>query len=323
MDKILTTPIAFVIFNRPDTTRRVFEAIRKIRPSQLLIIADGARNKDEWAKCNEVRTITENIDWECRVLRNYSEINLGCKKRVSSGIDWVFENVDRAIILEDDCLPHESFFYYCEELLEKYNNNPRIMHISGDNFQAKNIKFIYNESYYFSVIAQIWGWATWRRAWKLYDLDMNSWPQIKASGALKNTLHSDAVVDRWSYLFQQHYENKINSWDGQWTYACLINNGLCIMPKVNLISNIGFGKDATHSKTETHEFANIPTCEIEIPLTHPRDIVANIEADKYTQSYVFTVNRYWGQKIRWFFKSVFPRSYHLLKKIHNNILRSY
>ena len=146
----LTTPVAFIIFNRPDTTRIVFEEIKKAKPEKLLIIADGPRNNKpgEKERCAETRAIVENIDWECEVLRNYSDKNMGCKNRVASGLNWVFENVEEAIILEDDCLPDQSFFRYCQELLEKYRDDKRIMLIAGDNMLFENNKQKY--SYYFS-----------------------------------------------------------------------------------------------------------------------------------------------------------------------------
>jgi hypothetical protein len=159
----VNTPIAFFIFNRPDTTARVFEAIRQAQPSKLLVVADGPRSTrpGEAEKCAATRAIIDQVDWECEVLTNYSDVNLGCRHRVSSGLDWVFEQVEEAIILEDDCLPHPTFFRFCEELLEWYRHDHRIVAISGDNFQNGHQSGEF--SYYFSRYVHIWGWATWRR----------------------------------------------------------------------------------------------------------------------------------------------------------------
>lgn len=174
------TPVAFMIFNRPEKTARVFAEIRKARPTQLFIVADGPRTEQEKEKTDATRAVTEHIDWECEVKRNYSDVNVGCKMRVSSGISWIFENVENAIILEDDCVPEQSFFPYCQELLERYKDDTRIMHISGDNFEwGRTGNFESDASYYFSRIPHVWGWATWRRAWNLYDINMTSWPECR------------------------------------------------------------------------------------------------------------------------------------------------
>src|SRR5512139_3287315 len=171
----LKTPVAFIIFNRPDTAERVFAEIAKARPPKLLVVADGPRanRSGEAEKCAATRAIIDRVDWDCEVLTNFSDTNLGCKNRVSSGIDWVFEQVPEAIILEDDCLPHPTFFRFCEELLERYRDDERIGMISGDNFQLGQKRT--DASYYFSRYNHIWGWASWRRAWRHYDREASAW----------------------------------------------------------------------------------------------------------------------------------------------------
>jgi hypothetical protein len=170
----LTTPVAFFIFNRPDTTEQVFSEIVRVKPHKLLVIADGPRSErqGEAEKCSQARSIIDRVNWDCEILTNFSEINLGCKVRVSSGIDWVFEHVEEAIILEDDCLPDPTFFRYCQVMLDHYRNDQRIGMISGDNFQngiKRNM-----DSYYFSRYVHIWGWATWRNRWQnYYDVNIN------------------------------------------------------------------------------------------------------------------------------------------------------
>ncbi len=283
MNSAFKTPLLFIIFNRPDTTFRVFEKIKELKPAKLYVVADGARKdkNNEEVLCTETRKVIDLIDWECEVFKNYSDTNLGCKKRVSSGIDWFFENEEQGIILEDDCLPDLTFFKFCEETLEKYKDNERIGMISGDNFQFGKVKNEY--SYYFSRYSHIWGWATWRRAWSKYDVNISNWPQVKKEKRLEQVFESKKDILYWSTIFDDVYADKINTWDYQWTYACFMNNYLSIMPSINLISNIGFGDtQSTHTK-RTSKFANMSTSPIQFPLSHPFKIEKNVESDKITQ----------------------------------------
>jgi predicted O-linked N-acetylglucosamine transferase (SPINDLY family)/glycosyltransferase involved in cell wall biosynthesis/predicted O-methyltransferase YrrM len=282
----VNTPIAFFIFNRPDTTARVFEAIRQAQPSKLLVVADGPRSTrtGEAEKCSATRAIIDQVDWKCEVLTNYSDVNLGCRYRVSSGLDWVFEKVEEAIILEDDCLPHPTFFRFCEELLEWYRHDHRIVAISGDNFQNGHqpVEF----SYYFSRYVHIWGWATWRRVWKLYDLDMQQWPLEKNRNWLNDILDSPQAIQYWSTIFQHAYEG-FNTWDFSLVFACWLNRGLTILPTVNLVSNIGFGEDATHTKSR-NKLTELPTHLMQFPLVRPRVVSRNILADNFTENQQFS-----------------------------------
>lgn len=280
-DLQLNTPIAFFIFNRPDTTQIVFETIRKAKPKQLFIVADGARNNrpGEDNLCEQTRAITENIDWECEVKRNYSQVNLGCKKRVSSGIYWVFENVEQAIFLEDDCLPSDSFFRYCQDLLEHYRDNENVMLISGN-------KVLYdytlkNTSYYFSNFAHIWGWASWRRAWKHYDLNMSDWNSINQINFLKRVIPNKMGVKYWQLILDEVYNGHINTWDYQLQYMLWKRNGLSIVPAKNLVVNIGFNNvDATHTKSSGGLYSKMKLEEINFPLIHSNDVKVNSEADR-------------------------------------------
>ena len=279
----MKTPVAFIIFNRPDTTARVFETIRQAKPSKLLVVADGARQGKigEAEKCTATRAIIDSVDWECEVLTNYSDVNLGCKRRVSSGIDWVFEQVEEAIILEDDCLPDPSFFPYCEELLEKYKHDTRIMAISGTNFQFGHKRT--TDSYYFSRFPYIWGWATWRRAWKHYDVEMTLWNTIIDGGWLGDILQDDSAVKSWQQSFQAVYDGKIDTWDYQWTFTCWLQSALAIVPSINLVSNIGFGAEATHTTNEVNDLASIPVESMLFPLKHPEFVVRDMQTDNYVQ----------------------------------------
>jgi len=282
----LSVPVAFFIFNRPETTQRVFEVIRQAKPSKLLVAADGPRTSRplEAEKCAVARAIVEQVDWDCEVLTNYSDINLGCKRRVSSGLDWVFNTVEEAIILEDDCLPHPTLFRFCEELLQKYRDDERIMAISGDNFQFGRRRTEY--SYYFSRYNHCWGWASWRRAWQHYDVDMKLWPKIRDSNLLRDLLPKRHAVNYWRTIFQNVYDGQIDTWDYQWTFACWIHSGLSILPSVNLVSNIGFYSDATHTAGKSR-FANMPVEALRFPLQHPSFLICDLKADNFTQNNVY------------------------------------
>ena len=284
----LSTPVAFIIFNRPDPTKRVFEAIRQAKPKQLLVIADGPRSdrSGEAEKCNETRAIIDRVDWDCEVLTNYSHHNLGCKRRVSSGIDWVFSQVEEAIILEDDCLPAPSFFQFCQTLLEKYRDDDRISMIGGNSCQQEQTRTSY--SYLFSKYAHIWGWATWRRAWKDYDVDMKTWPECKENNLLQSAFHDIYEQKSWIEIFDNVYAGEIDTWDYQWLYTCFSQNRLSIEPNRNLVSNIGFGADATHTFCES-PWSNMPTHDIQV-IEHPKLIIRNYEADLYTFNNFFGGN---------------------------------
>lgn len=282
----LATPVAFFIFNRPDTTEQVFAAIARARPRKLLVVADGARpdRPGEAEKCAATRAIIGRVDWDCEVLTNYSEVNLGCKRRLASGLDWVFSLAEEAIILEDDCLPDPTFFAYCEALLERYRTDDRITHISGDNFQAGPSRTPYG--YYFSRYSHVWGWASWRRAWRHYDVEMALWPEIRDGGWLGDMLGDPKVVAHWTRLFETAHGGRIDTWDYQWMFACWVQGGLAILPRANLISNIGFLPGATHTVHDSR-LANLPVHAAQEPLCHPPYVIRDAEADRYTEQQIF------------------------------------
>jgi len=204
----MKTAVAFIIFNRPDTTEKSFEVIRQAQPPKLLVIADAPRpnRPGEAERCTVTRAIIDRVDWNCEVLKNYSDVNLGCQKRVSSGLDWVFSLVEEAIIIEDDCLPDPSFFRFCEELLDYYRQEDRVMAINGQNNQFGRRRD--DSSYYFSRYFHCWGWATWSRAWKHYDVDLQSWPTVSKGELLHNIFKSQNDVDYWRNILQETYEKK-------------------------------------------------------------------------------------------------------------------
>ena len=278
---MFNTPILFIVFNRPDVTGVVFNEIRKARPKQLFIAADGPRlnRPSDIELCNETRSIINQIDWPCDVKTLFRETNLGCGNAVSSAITWFFEHVEQGIILEDDCLPSPSFFMYCQNLLEQYKDDERIMHIGGVNFQNGNNRG--NGSYYFSAIPHVWGWASWRRAWKKYDFNVHDFYLFVREEKIYKYFDNEKLAQHWLEHFKSVYYHQIDTWDHQWTYAVLNNGGLSIIPNVNLISNIGFRDDATHTSSANSVYANAKTIEMHMPMVHPLELAINKEADFY------------------------------------------
>lgn len=279
-----STPVIFLIFRRPDLTAQVFERIRAAKPPKLLVVADGPRNSQEKLLCQQAREVTEQIDWNCEVLRNYSDVNLGCRDRVSSGLTWAFEQVEEAIILEDDCLPHPSFFSYCENLLNYYRHDERVMVVSGDNFQDGKHRTPY--SYYFSRYNHCWGWATWRRAWQHWEFNPHKWIDFRDSNLMRFIFDDPDEENYWISIFNTLFlEGKPDSWAYVWTFACWSQGGLTALPSVNLVSNIGFRSDGTHIVGDSR-LANMITQDIG-EIHHPPFVARHKDADKHTFKYVF------------------------------------
>lgn len=249
---MFNTPILYIIFNRLDTVKQTFPKIKEQQPKQLFIAADGPRKNcfGEKEKCLEVRNwVLSQIDWDCKVETLFREENLGCGKAVSGAITWFFDNVEKGIILEDDCLPNKSFFPYCEELLNYYNNDPEVMHITGDN-PLLICKTPHNESYYFAKIQHCWGWASWSRAWEKYNFDVGNFDTILNS----NPYFKDKRVRTcWKQILTNVQNGNINTWDYQWSFTIIKNNGYCINPSKNLITNIGFSPDSTHFQGSSYD----------------------------------------------------------------------
>jgi hypothetical protein len=311
----LSTPVAFLIFNRPDLTEIVFEAIRKAKPKKLLVVADGARFPEEAEKCEQARAVLKKVDWDCEVLTNFSDQNLGCKQRVSSGLDWVFSEVEEVIILEDDCLPAPSFFSFCQTLLERYRHDERIFMISGDNFQAGQSRTAY--SYYFSKYSHIWGWASWRRAWQYYDVDMKTWPEYKKLNLIRSVCEDSYEQKHWIDIFDTVFNGIVDTWDYQWLYTCWSQNGLSILPDLNLISNIGCGIGATHISGES-PWARLPVSNIE-QIKHPIFIVKNNKADNYTFDFHYGAKKIKNENKLTFKHSKIRLFFSCLKKLINKI----
>lgn len=293
------TPILLIGFNRHDTMVRVFENIKKLQPKYLYIAVDGPRaNKEgEAEKVEQVKSIFNNIDWNCEVHTLYREANLGCKMGVSSAITWFFEHVEQGIIIEDDILLDTSFYVYAEEMLEYYKNDDRMMCINSVNFQPKQRS---DYSYYFSNYALVWGWATWRRAWKQYDVTLKDYNKNFLSKIISN----NRVVIQFDKKFADIITSKLDTWDYQWNYTIWKNKGLCITPEINMCYNIGFGGDATHTFGADFHAAKMKMDKMLFPISHPPSQNINIKADQYYENFAIEPSLY-----KRLFAKYFPKLY--------------
>jgi len=283
----MKAPVLFLIFNRPELTRQSFNCIREARPEQLFVAADGPRinSCNEEYLCAEVRKVAEQVNWECEVKTLFRDNNLGCRKAISSAINWFFEHVEEGIILEDDCIPDSSFFGFCEELLERYRNDEEILVISGDNHQCK--KRVTPYSYYFSKYPHCWGWASWRRAWLKYDDNMKDWPRLRQSKEFSRWFYSTREKRYWTDQFERRFENKYDTWAVSWVFACWLHRGLTILPEVNLVENIGWGVDATHTVGGERE-VRLSSESLGFPLHHPEKVFIQTKADIFTDRLIFS-----------------------------------
>ena len=291
----LNTAVLFLVFNRLDTTQQVFEAIREAKPPRLYIAADGARETKagEAEKVTAVRDfLLQNIDWECEIKTLFREENLGCKYAVSSAIDWFFENEEMGIILEDDCLPSQGFFGFCEEMLLRYKDDMRIWHIGGASTLNKKM-LLNNESYYFSKFNHIWGWASWSSRWKEYDVNVPLFKDFSKNNYIENISGNMLKKSFWLNNFESVFENKIDTWDYQWYFTVWVNSGLSIIPTVNMISNIGFGVDATHTSDAGNKLSNMTKENMSSNLIHPKLVMPNILYDNYNSNFLFSLT-YFG-----------------------------
>ena len=299
MDEQFNTPVLFLIFNRPETTFKVFEQIRRIKPKYLFISADGPRNKAEEGRCVIARSVKDKIDWPCEVKLRYVDENLGCKYGVSSGINWFFDQVEEGIIIEDDCLLDFSFFRYAEELLAKYRDDEKIMHIGASNFQGKD--FSIRESYYFSLYNHIWGWASWRRAWRHYNVDLTNITSNNFKQKLDKIFERKIDKNFWFDMFKYAKSGNIDTWDYQWMFAMWMNDGIAVTPAVNLVSNIGFGVGGTNTQIADKNLSLENYSKITFPLLHPETPQTLTEVDINTSDYLFNISshaKYFNIKLK-------------------------
>lgn len=281
-------PILFIVYKNPKITQIVFNRIREIKPSRLYISADGVKKGafEDLEEVAETRKVTELIDWDCQVFRRYSESNLGCKIGVSSAISWLFDHEEKGIILEYDCLPSVEFFTFCEELLEKYKDEELITSITGNNFDSltsegsgindTNI----GDSYCYSALAKIWGWATWRRAWEEFDINLSTFEEFERTNAIRQQINSVKDQKYWLGKIKDVYTNRNKTtWGFIWVYTHLVNGSFCITPTVNLVTNIGFSENGTHAQNGDNMFANIPIGTLVQTLKSPCRIEVNHISD--------------------------------------------
>ena len=299
-EDVLKTPVLFLIFNRPDLTRRVFAEVRRARPARLFVVADGPRadRPGEAELCRQAREAVQ-VDWPCELKTEFRAANLGAKVGVAAAIDWFFRNVEEGIILEDDCLPHPDFFAFCRDLLERYRGDTRIMHISGTNLQYGRRRG--EGSYYFSRYMRCWGWASWRRAWAHFDVDLKTLPLFLEQRQLRNVLASPGMRRYWRIIFQGIASGRITTvWDFQWTYAIFAQNGLCVIPNVNLVSNLGWGPAATNTFDPKNAMSRIETERLG-PLVHPAFVLPHGEADEFEAKHIFLlpVHQRIVNRIKW------------------------
>jgi hypothetical protein len=281
------TPLLLIAWRRPHTMRKVIDAIRPVAPTRLFVACDGPNPErpGEAEKVAATRAVIEHeIDWPCQIAHLYSDVNQGCSIGPIRAITWFFDQVEEGIILEDDCVPHCDFFPYCTTLLERYRHDTRVWCISGNNFQ--NGQWRGDGSYYFSRYNHCWGWASWRRCWQHYDADLSQWPAMRDSGLLDTIFEDPLEREYWTNQWQRTHAKAvpITWWDYQWTFSCLSNGGLTALPNRNLVSNVGFGMDATHTT-----WVGDPTvADLELgELTHPQFVLRDTQADRYSFNHHF------------------------------------
>ena len=283
----IRTPVLLLVFNRPDFTRMAIDALSRVRPPRLYIAADGPRpaREADVELCRAVRECLESIPWPCEVFRLYSDTNLGSKRRVSSAITWFFEHEAEGIILEDDCHPGDTFFQFCGELLNRYREDERVMLISGDRGLQRDAPI--DRSYYFSKYSLTWGWATWRRAWRHYDVHLATWEEFKSSGRLRRKCFDDRECAYWITKVERALSGDLDAWDYQWMITCWMQGGLAVIPRCNLVKNVGFRDDATHTKDKLLGDYSYDASPLAFPLNHPdtvgpeRRLELKLWADKF------------------------------------------
>jgi hypothetical protein len=280
-------PVLMIVFNRPDHARKVFEKVKAVQPKRLYVAVDGPRRyrPDDEFQIKETVKIFNEVNWPCEVIRLVRPENLGCRLAVSSAITWFFDHEEQGIILEDDCVPDASFFTYSDYLLNKYKDTQTVMHINGVNFQDGHWRG--TGSYYFSRICHVWGWASWRRAWDKYDINMEGMEEFFEHGLYKNILTYKEGGEYWKNALTQVKNGLIDTWDYQWAFSVWKNNGLSLSPNFNLISNIGFDEHATHTRRFDPRVSDKPLNGVDGTVNDPTVMVADYYADLYSFNKLF------------------------------------
>lgn len=297
MEYVCKTPVVMIVFNRPQHTQIVFDGVKRVKPVKLYIISDGSRtnNLDDEVKVKLCREIVENVDWNCEITKIYSDKNFGCKKRVITGINEVFAKEERAIILEDDCVPSKEFFEFCDWGLDRYENNSQVAIISGSNLLDFIPDIAINDRAGFSKYINCWGWATWKETWLKFD----SFLSIQEINKNKNSIFSIANLDRFERLFWlnvfKHSVYTRSIWDFYLQYVFFDNSLVSVYPKYNLVRNIGFGIDSTHTVTMPN-FVKQSLPDIEklsnfMSLKEPGEIIVNEPRDNQVVRIIYGYNK--------------------------------
>ena len=316
----MNSAVLFLGFNRPALARQVFGAIRDAKPPRLYFAVDGPRQgvPGEEVLCAEVRAIVNDVDWRCEVMTLFRSENLGCRRAVGDAITWFFEHESEGLILEDDCLPNPDFFQFADEMLERYRSIEEVMAVSGCFFGSNDLHV--DESYYFSGQLHIWGWATWRRAWQLYDYELDAWRNRVGTDWLRGIGRdrSPRFVEYWSTRFDGVMHGSIDTWDYPWLFSMWLHEGLTVVPTSNLVTNLGFTKDALHTYNLSSPLNAIPVRNLEWPLNHPTAIRVNVEADRWEDDNILMPPLTLLQRSR----GRFPNAYNLAVRVKRRLLGS-
>jgi hypothetical protein len=282
---VLKTPVALSVFNRPESTARVFEVIARAEPRQLFVFADGPRSDAEADLCAQARAVVETVDWACDVKYDYSDTNLGARERYKSGVDWAFSEVEEAIVLDDDCVPDPSFFAFSHDMLEQYRDDPRVMMVCGTNYLGRWKDDC--QSYHFSHFGSVWGWATWKRAWAFYDASMSAWGDEDVKQRIRDLLADDEVYALQARRFDRLYgePHDRHSWDLPWSLARLVHSGLTVVPSVNLVANVG--NSDGRGLPPDHPLANLEVTPLRFPLREPGAVAADRDYDRLHTRQIF------------------------------------
>lgn len=281
---MVNEPVLVIAFNRPLHLRALIDRLREIKPTNLYVAIDGPRTDKigEADRVRECQELVSEIEWDCQIQTRFHDSNLGCGLGVSTAISWFFEHVDRGIILEDDIIPHPSFFPYCTELLDLYQNDPSVFAVSGCNFVPSSFQSTPRDSFRFSQVPHIWGWATWKDRWSLYTLDIEGWRrQLPVRKLWQKSGPSIPSSVYWAGTFELLARKEVDTWDGQLVYCAMVNNSLTATSNVNLIENIGFDLEATHTIEDRDELQ--PVQAMTFPLRAPKEVTVDKRADAWTR----------------------------------------
>ena len=311
-------PILLLVFKIPKNIKKILKILEKIKPYKIYISADGPRqyNIDDRKLCDQTKNLFNKLNWKCLIKRNYLKSNLGCKEAVSKGISWFFKNEKSGIILEDDCIPNLDFFKFCQLNLKRYKDVKKIGCITGNNFQKKIDK---KKTYYFSRYPHCWGWATWSRAWKAYDKDISFWPSYKKTDNWKNYFKNNIEQKYWTKIFNNIHDNKIDSWAYPWSLCLWKNKMLTITPSVNLVKNIGFGKEATHTITD-YDDQQYETNKLPKKWIHPNEIIPNFRNDELIfRNHIKGINYIWPFRLFYLLKLLLSNPKIFFIKLKKNL----